>query len=125
MQDAFIAGGWGMYPTLLAGLALIATCIQYARRPQSRYMPLMLSLGVFTLMAGTLGFVTGLVSMLRYYTSLAVEERPTILLMGFYESLHNVVLALLLATVGTLLASVGAWRLSRGAVGLSTRGVTG
>ena len=122
MQDAFIAGGWGMYPTLLAGLALIATCIQYARRPQSRYMPLMLSLGVFTLMAGTLGFATGILSMLRYYTG---DMEPVILFAGFYESLHNVVLALLLATVGALLASVGAWRLSRGAVGLSASGVAG
>jgi hypothetical protein len=113
MQDAFIAGGWGMYPTLLAGLALIATCLQYARRPDSRYVPLMLSLGVFTLMAGTLGFATGLMSMLRYYTSPGAEHGTFVLFAGFYESLHNVALALLLSTLGALLASVGAWRLSR------------
>jgi hypothetical protein len=113
MQDLFIAGGWGMYPTLLAGLALIVTCLQYARRPDSRYVPLMLSLGVFTLMAGALGFTTGLFSMLRYYTAPGAEHGTLVLFAGFYESLHNVVLALLLATLGALLASVGAWRLSR------------
>ncbi|MBZ4419880.1 hypothetical protein [Myxococcus sp. RHSTA-1-4] len=122
MQDAFIAGGWGMYPTLLAGLALIATCLQYARRPESRYVPLMLSLGVFTLMAGALGFATGIVSLLRYYTGSASEQGTTVLFVGFYESLHNVVLALLLSTLGALLASVGAWRLSRRAVAASARG---
>lgn len=113
MQDAFIAGGWGMYPTLIAGLALVATCLQYARRPDSRYVPLMLSLGVFTLMAGALGFTTGLIHLLQYYTAPGAEYGTRILFAGFYESLHNVVLALLLSTLGALLASVGAWRLSR------------
>ena len=122
MKDAFIAGGWGMYPTLLAGLALIATCLQYARRPQPRYVPLMLSLGIFTMMAGALGFATGLLSMLQYYTG---DMQPIILFAGFSESLHNVVLALLLITLGAMLASVGAWRLSRGPGGLSASGVTG
>ncbi|NMO19521.1 hypothetical protein HPC49_54670 [Pyxidicoccus fallax] len=112
MQDAFIAGGWGMYPTLLAGLALIATCLRYARRPESRYVPLMLSLGIFTLLAGALGFATGILSMLRYYTSTPFEHGTNLLYAGFYESLHNVALALLLSTLGALLASVGAWRLS-------------
>jgi hypothetical protein len=113
MQDAFIAGGWGMYPTLLAGLALVGTCLQYARRPEPRYVPLMLSLGIFTLMAGMLGFSTGIVSMLRYFTAPGAEYGTFVLFAGFYESLHNVVLALLLATLGALLASVGALRLAR------------
>ncbi len=121
MQDAFIAGGWGMYPTLLAGLALIATCFQYARRPDSRYVPLMLALGIFTLLAGALGFSTGIISMLRYYTAPGAEHGTFVLFAGFYESLHNVVLALLLAVLGALLASVGAWRLSRMASAVSPR----
>ncbi|MFP2912931.1 hypothetical protein ACLESD_49580 [Pyxidicoccus sp. 3LFB2] len=114
MQNAFIAGGWGMYPTLLAGLALVFTCLQYARRPESRLVPLMLSLALFTLMAGALGFATGVMSLLRYATSTDVPA--SIFLMGVYESLHNVALALMLSTLAALLASVGAWRLSRGAV---------
>ena len=117
MQDAFIAGGWGMYPTLLAGLALVVTCLQYARRPESRYVPLMVSLGLFTLMAGALGFSSGIISVLRYAAGADAEQVPSnILLAGVYESLHNVALALILATLGALLASIGAWRLSRGAV---------
>ena len=40
MKEAFIAGGWGMYPTSLAGLALILTCLLYAFRPESRFVPL-------------------------------------------------------------------------------------
>ena len=113
MQNAFIAGGWGMYPTLLTGLALIATCVQYARRPEPRYVPLMLSLGLCTLIAGTLGFATGIMSLLRAYAGPLSEEGPRVLFAGTFEALHNVALALLLAMSGGLLASVGAWRLSR------------
>ncbi|MFP2931722.1 hypothetical protein ACLESO_42385 [Pyxidicoccus sp. 3LG] len=121
MKEAFIAGGWGMYPTLLAGLGLIAACLQYARRPEARYVPLMVSLGLFTLMAGMLGFATGVLSVLRFLSGADSAEGSSILVVGVYESLHNVALALLLSTLGVLLASVGAWRLSRGAGMLPSR----
>jgi hypothetical protein len=113
MQDFFIAGGYGMYPTLLAGLLLLASCIQYSRRPERRYVPLMLALGVFTLLAGGLGFVTGLMACMNYYANHQDSNQPIYLALGFGESLHNVVLALLLSVISTIFASVGAWRFSR------------
>jgi hypothetical protein len=113
MSDAFIAGGWGMYPTLIAGLALLGTTLRYALRPESRFVPLMISLGLFTLFAGVLGFVTGVMTMLHAYAGPLESEGPTVLFLGTFESLHNVALALLLIMLSTLAASVGAWRLSR------------
>jgi hypothetical protein len=113
MSDFFVAGGWGMYPTLLAGLALLATSIIYSRRPERRYVPLMLSLGLFTLVAGGLGFITGLMACLSGYGGPAAGHEPTLLTYGIQEALHNVVLALLLSMLAALFASVGAWRLSR------------
>ncbi len=113
LSHFFIEGGFGMYPTLLAGLSLLATCVQYARRPDRRYVPLMAALGLFTLLAGGLGFVTGVSSMLQAFTSPLPSESSFILLAGFRESLNNVVLALLLSALAALFASVGAWRLSR------------
>ena len=113
ISDAFIAGGWGMYPTLIAGLALLGTSLRYASRPESRYVPLMIALGLFTLFAGGLGFTTGVITMLRFYAEMQGEPRPVILYYGFQESLHNVALALLLTTTSTLAASIGAWRLAR------------
>jgi hypothetical protein len=113
MLDAFIAGGFGMYPTLLAGLGLLAACLRYARRPEAHHVPLMLCLGLFTLMAGALGFVTGVMAMLRGFGTSAGDVRPEVLLsLGLQESLHNIALALLLVTLSVLAASVGAWRLS-------------
>lgn len=114
MTDAFIAGGWGMYPTLFAGLALLGTTIQYALRPQSRFVPLMICLGFFTLFAGVLGFVTGVMSMLRGFADMPASEGASVVLyLGTYESLHNVALALLMIMFSTIAASIGAWRLSR------------
>ncbi|HYO58112.1 hypothetical protein [Archangium sp.] len=113
MSEAFIAGGFGMYPTLLAGLALLATSLRYASRPESRYVPLMLTLGLFTLFAGGLGFITGIINLLSAYTGPLAGQGPSMLYMGFQEALHNIALALIMTTASTLAASVGAWRLSR------------
>ncbi|WP_225414464.1 hypothetical protein [Stigmatella hybrida] len=113
MLDFFVAGGWGMYPTLLAGLGLLTTSFQYARRPEKRYVPLMTALGLFTLIAGGLGFVTGFMVCLYSYAGMEVPRNPTLLAFGLHEALHNIVLALLLGMGAALLASVGAWRLSR------------
>ncbi len=114
MRDAFIAGGWGMYPTLIAGLALLATCLRYASHPESRHVPLMLTLGLFTLFAGSLGFITGVMACLSAYADPSMASAgPTVLYLGIQESLHNVALALLLTTTAAIAASIGAWRLSR------------
>ncbi|MBN1206108.1 MAG: hypothetical protein JXB05_14415 [Myxococcaceae bacterium] len=113
MSDFFVAGGWGMYPTLLAGLALLATSIQYARRPEQRYVPLMVALGLFTLVAGGLGFITGMMACLSAYARAPAGQDPTLLAYGLREALHNIVLSLLLGMLAALFASVGAWRLSR------------
>jgi len=113
MSEAFIAGGWGMYPTLFAGLALLATCLRYAARPESRFVPLMITLGIFTLLAGVLGFVTGIMNMLRGYAGSMADAGPVVLYLGTFESLHNVALALLLIQTSMIAAAIGAWRLSQ------------
>jgi hypothetical protein len=115
MKDAFIAGGWGMYPTLIAGLALLAACVRYASRPESRHVPLMLCLGLFTLLAGALGFITGVMAMLGGVEGPQAEPPRGVLYLGLGESLNNVALALLLTTLSALLASVGVWKVSQSA----------
>ncbi|WP_257446327.1 hypothetical protein [Archangium lipolyticum] len=102
-----------MYPTLLAGLALLGTSLRYATRPDTRYVPLMLTLGLFTLFAGGLGFITGIMNLLRAYVGPLASEGPSVLFIGVQEALHNIALALLMTMVSALAASVGAWRLAR------------
>ncbi len=113
MSEAFIAGGWGMYPTLLAGLALLGTSLRYASRPESRYIPLMLTLGLFTLFAGGLGFITGIMNLLGAYAGPLASQGSSVLYIGIQEALHNIALALLMTMVSAIAASIGARRLAR------------
>jgi hypothetical protein len=113
MTEAFVAGGWGMFPTLLAGVGLLVASLRYAHRPETRYVPLMVTLGLFTLLAGGLGFFSGLIVLLGNYTGPLADQGPSVLFMGLREALHNVALALLLTTASALAASMGALRLAR------------
>jgi hypothetical protein len=112
MFEAWKMGGFGMFPTAIFGVLLVASAIRYALSPERRYVPLQLSLGVMTLSAGGLGFVTGMIK-----SALAIEgagaERRWVWILGMGESLANVALALALVTLAALAASVGALRIAR------------
>lgn len=112
MGEAFHLGGWGMYPTSIFGLLLIAASIRYAMSPERRFVPLQVSLGIMTLTSGGLGFVTGMIK-----SALAIYGAPAdmrwIWVVGMGESLNNVALALALLTIGAIAASVGALRIAR------------
>ena len=96
MLEAFKNGGWGMIPTAVFGVLMVAASLKYAMTPERRQVPLLLSLGVLTIAAGGLGFVTGLIK--------SAEAG---------ESLNNVALALGLVVLGAISASVGALRIAR------------
>ena len=109
------AGGWGMYPTSLFGFLLVAASVVLLLRPERRFVPLVLGLGVVTLGSGVLSFCVGVVNTLHYLRRIAPEEQFKIAAIGCAESLHNVVLALMLTVLAALLASIGAFRASRAA----------
>jgi hypothetical protein len=115
MGEAFREGGWGMYPTTLFGLLLIGVAIGYAFDPARRRVPLIVSLGVMTLLSGGLGFITGIIRALHVSATGKFPEPPHVLAMiGLGESLQNVALALALAAIATLLACVGTMRIALG-----------
>ena len=112
MLNAFHLGGWGMYPTLVFGLLLVGICITYALKPQKHLVPLLLSTGILTLVAGAAGFTSGLIATMTSATSGRFPEPPIeVAMTGLGESLHNIALALLLATLAALAVSIGALRL--------------
>ncbi|WP_437291228.1 hypothetical protein [Sorangium sp. So ce406] len=112
MSDAFHMGGWGMYPTLVFGLLLLAASVRYAISPERRFVPLQISLGILTLVSGGLGFVSGAIKSLTYMGAVQPDAR-WLWMVGIGESLHNVALALSLLVLSSLAATVGAYRCSQ------------
>lgn len=113
MLEGFRLGGWAMFPTLVFGLLLLGAAVRYAVRPEARWVPLQIALGVLTLTSGLLGFVTGVITTTRHLPELPTERVGLIGAIGVGESLHNLGLAFLLMMLAALLASVGAARLTR------------
>jgi hypothetical protein len=112
IEDAFHAGGWGMWPTLFCGVLMIAAAVWYAVFPERRYLPLLLSLAVMTMVSGFLGFTTGVTKSLVALGGVGPDQR-FIYLIGLGESLYNVVWALVLVMLATIAVAIGALRLAR------------
>lgn len=112
MGEAFRMGGWGMFPTSIFGLLMVAAAIRYALSPERRFVPLQVTLGIMTLASGGLGFVTGVIKSVSSIDSVGADKR-WIWLLGMGESLHNIALALALVTIAAIAASVGAGRIAR------------
>jgi len=120
-MEAFKMGGWGMYPTLVFGLLMLAASVRYAVSPEPRFVPLQVTLGILTLMAGSLGFVTG---MIRSFSAIG-EVNPDqrwLWMLGAGEALNCVALALVLTVLAALAASAGAFRLARTGIQARTEG---
>lgn len=113
MGTFFTQGGWGMYPTALFGFFMVLAAVLFLIRPERRTLLLVGSTGVTALASGMLSFATGLLNTFRYLESVAPEDQLLIAALGTAESLHNVVLALILIVVSSLIASVGVLRSSR------------
>ncbi|MGC4117636.1 MAG: hypothetical protein QM765_24385 [Myxococcales bacterium] len=111
MSDFWLAGGWGMYPTALFGVLLVAAGVCYAIFPERRFVPLLVSLGVVVFGSGMLGTVTGFTTTFRYIEKVPADQQHTITLLGISESLNNIILAFVFIVLATLIAAVGALRL--------------
>jgi hypothetical protein len=114
MIEAFHLGGWGMFPTTLFGVLLLAASIRYAFSPDKRFVPLQVSLGIITLASGGLGFVTGVIKSFMAIDGVGADMK-WIWMLGVGESLHNVAAAFALVTIGAIAASIGAYRIARAA----------
>ena len=114
-QNFFREGGFGMYPTMIAGFLLVASGVLLALRPERRLVPLVVCLGVFTLSSGTLSTAVGIIKSFHYLGQVSPADRLTIGTLGCAESLNNTVLALILLGLTSLLALIAALRAGRAA----------
>ena len=111
MTDFFHMGGWGVYPVTVFGGLMVIAALAYALKPERRFVPLQVTLGLMTLSAGVLGTVSGVIrSLLGLH---GVEEgRRWIWMLGLGESLTNIVIAFVFVVLALLVASVGALRIA-------------
>lgn len=119
-DNFFKAGGWGMYPVMVFGFLLLATTVLHALRPEPRFGRLVNTLGILTITAGLLGTVVGICQSAHYIAQVPRERQLEILAMGSEESLHNLVLALIVIAVAGLITLASAVR--RGGTGGTTGG---
>jgi hypothetical protein len=113
-MNIFQLGGFGMWPTLALGMVTILAALRYAFTPAKRLLPLLVALQVTTLLFGALGFVTGVLKSCLAISGVPADQR-FIVVLGVGESLHNLALAFALMAIAALTATVGAFRVARGA----------
>jgi hypothetical protein len=109
-KNFFEAGGWGMYPTLVFGFLLVATAVLYALRGEQRFKQLVKVLAAMTFTSGLLGTCVGVCNSVHFLKTVPREDQLLVLSMGCEESLHNLVLALLIMNLAGLILLAGAWR---------------
>ena len=110
MGEAFRLGGWGMYPTLIAGVVLIGWSFSYAALPHAGRALVVRRLSGLTFLAGCLGFTAGVIKTLTFAASLPPHELIGTAAAGVGESLHNIGLALGLLIVSAIAMAIGAAR---------------
>jgi hypothetical protein len=103
----FAAGGWPMYPTSVGGFHLVAASLLYAWRPERKTARLLIPLSAVTFAAGLLGTTSGMCQSLHYIPRVPEANQLTILALGCEESLHDLVLALILLMLAGVLSAIG------------------
>jgi hypothetical protein len=110
MMRFFVEGGLGMYPTLAFGLLLLAVGLAHAVRPGRRLVGLFTLVGAATCASGAVGATLGIVATFLHASRLAESGRFAATLAGVAESLHTLVLALVLVVLATGVLAAGALR---------------
>lgn len=109
-SNFFAAGGWGMYPVSIFGFLLVAASVLYAIRPQSQTLRLVAIMGLVTFAAGLLGTFTGVCTTFHFIQEVEHAKQFEIAALGCEESLHNLVLALIICVLGGLVTAAGTIR---------------
>jgi hypothetical protein len=109
MLEAFHLGGWGMYPTLAAGLALVVASIAHVMRPD-RGRALLRQLTWLVALLALLGFLTGVIKVFVACGEAPGYQLAQLALAGTGESLTNVALGLVMLAVARIVLTFGAAR---------------
>jgi hypothetical protein len=104
MGDAFHHGGWGMYPTLIIGVVLVAAAIRFARNPEGGRGELVRHLSRLTFLVGSLGTVTGTI---KSFMSMEDTTPINYALVGLGESLNCMAFGMCMMIIAGIITAVG------------------
>ena len=107
MSEAFRLGGWGMYPTAIAGFILVMCAWRFAWGPSRDRLPVVMWLGALVGLTSTLGFVTGVIKTLLAAGQLPPNDAFGAVLEGIDESANNLGFGLCLCVLATIGVIVG------------------
>jgi hypothetical protein len=116
MMDAFERGGWGMYPTAIAGFVLVGMAIQFARNGDARRNASVRSMMFLTFLVGALGTVTGVI---KSFCTLEATTPVNYALIGVGESLHCLGMAMVSMVLAGIFVQVGRARTGSSAADLA------
>jgi hypothetical protein len=109
-SNFFAAGGWGMYPTTVFGFVLLAAIGLHALRPEPRFERVITALMIIVVASGLLGTCVGVCNTVHYLEQVPADKQFITFANGTEESLHNLVLALIIVVIANLIAAVIAFR---------------
>lgn len=109
MGDAFHHGGWGMYPTAIAVLVLVAASIRFALKPDARKNPLLRQLSLLSFVTGALGTTTGCI---KAFMSLDDTTPAYYAIVGLGEALNCVAFGICGVVLGGVFIAIGRARLA-------------
>ncbi len=119
MAEFYKLGGWGMYPVTLFGFFFFATAVLSVLRPgRLAWHPLLVCLGSLTLGAGLLGTCVGVISTAAYLSSVPAADQVVTAMAGIGESVHVLVLSLLIFLPSVLVVTAGVLRAPKPAAGV-------
>jgi hypothetical protein len=95
---------------MLFGFLLLATTVLHALRPEPRFARLTGALGVATFGSGLLGTVVGICNSAHYLGQVPPVDQLKTFALGCEESLHNLVLALIIIVLAALITAVSSVR---------------
>jgi hypothetical protein len=107
MGEAFRLGGWGMFPTAIAGIVLVVAAASFAARPDRRRFTLAVWMHVVTLLAGMLGFVSGAIKTTVSASTLAPDSPGNIIIVGLGEAAHCLGMAIGPCVLGAIIVAIG------------------
>jgi hypothetical protein len=115
MLEFFRAGGFNMFPLTILGIALFVTGIKFARNADAHRLSLIRALTVAISFCTIIGVAAGLASTAKFVVDRpdAQQDPLPYLLMGFAETMTNVILGGSFVVLTWILVAVGVRRMPK------------